>query len=262
MKLNKPIITICIIILLVVDLIFFSFLFIGKKLSNNSFIKDTIQEFDFKEYLLDDEVIADSINNFKYPKEVFDYLDNNKINKAKKEFANLLIKKEEQLINKEEIKDILDSSVFEYEYRSSSDTYSFVEEDIDYFSNKMEKDFNTNFVNEYYSVNKLSSGILYYISLILIITGLVFIIILEQRNGFLISSIILIIYSFLTYYINKNMFEFGFNSVFKYFKKINLQMDNLYMICFILGFVLLLIYIVKSLRKMTREIRIKSYYRR
>ena len=262
MKLNKPIITICIIILLVVDLIFFSFLSFGRKIKDEKFVNEMVESFDFKEYLLDDKLISNSIDNYKYPKEVFDYLDDLQVNKVKKKFVNNLFKEENNLVLKQDIKEILDNSVYEYEYRSKSDTYSFVSNDIDSFSTKMEENFNKDFVNRYNTIYGISSGILYYISLIIILVSISLIIVFEKRNGFLISSIILIVYSFLIYYVNKNVLEIGFKSLFKYFNNISLHLDNLYMICFILGFVLLLIYIVKYLIKLARDIRISSYNRR
>ena len=262
MKLNKPIITICIIILLVVDLIFFSFLSIGKNLKDKEFINDISQSFNFKEFLLDDETISNSINNYNYPKEVFDYLDEFQINKIKKKFTSRLLNKENSLLLKQEIKEVLSNSVYEYEYRSQSDVYSYVIKDIEDFSERMEANFNIDFVNEYYGVYNISNGIIYYIALGFFIVSIVLIISFEKRNGFLISSIILIIYSFLIYYINKNALEIGFRSLFKYFDNISFHLDNLYIICFIIGFVLLLIYIVKLSKKCAREIRISSYNRR
>ena len=261
MKLNKPIITIFIIILLVVDLIFFSFLYFGKKFNDKKFIDEIVEQFNFKSYFLNDDYISNKINNYNYPKEIFDYLDDLQIKNVKKIFKNNLINREEILIQKEDIKEILDNSVFEYEYRNSEDVYNFVKDDIEYFSNKMEKDFNDNFVKEYYGIYDVCSGILYFISLGLIIIGIISILLIEKRNGFLITSIILILYSFLIYYINKNAFDIGYNSIIKYLNNINLQLDNLYMICFILAFVLLLIYIIQMLKKVARDIRISSYRR-
>ena len=262
MKLNKPIITICIIILLVVDLIFFSFLSFGKTIKDEKIIDEVVQSFDFKSYLLDDEVISKSIDNYNYPKEVFDYLDDLKINIIKKKFVNNLIKREDYLVLKQDIKELMTNSVYEYEVRNQKDILSYVSNDIDNFSSRIEEYFDTNFVNEYYSVYNISSGIIYYISLSFIIISIALIIILEKRNGFLISSIILIVYSFFIYYVNKNPFEVGLRSLFKYFDNVSFHLDNLYIICFILGFVLLLIYIVKFLRKVARDIRISSYNRR
>ena len=261
MKLNKPIITICIIILLVVDLIFFSFLSLGRNLKDKEFINDIVQSFSFKDYLLDDEVISNSINNYNYPKEVFDYLDDFQINKIKKKFVNRLLNKEKSLLLKEEIKEIISNSVYEYEYRTQSDIYSFVLKDIEDISRRMEEKLNIDFVKEYYNVYNISDGLLYFISLSFLIVSIVLILVFEKRNGFLISSIILIIYSFLIYYINKNAKEIV-GSLFKHFDNISFHLDNIYIICFIIGFVLLLVYIIKFLKKCARDIRISTYNRR
>ena len=50
MKLNKPIITICIIILLVVDLIFFYYLSFGRKIKEEKIVNENLEKFDYKEY--------------------------------------------------------------------------------------------------------------------------------------------------------------------------------------------------------------------
>lgn len=262
MKLNKPIITICIIILLIVNLIFFSFLSIGKKIGEKDFLNEIVLKFNLKTYILNNESISKSIEEYKYPKEVYNYLDNLKINNLKNKFINNLFEKKDRLIDKSDVEEILKNSVYEYEYNHSSDIYSYVENDIKEVSNHLEERFNSEFVDHYFSIKYFSEGIIYYVSILLTVALILLIIYFEKKNGLLITSIILLIYSFTLFYVNDNYLEFGLNNVFKYFDKIDFKLDNIYIICFILGFVLLLIYMCAFFKKVTREIRIKSYNRR
>ena len=258
MKLNKPIITICIIILLVVNLIFFSFLSIGKNITNKKNLEELLQEFNFKEYVLNNETISNSISNYKYPKEVFNYMDEIKIKSIKNTFINNLYNRNEELINKNDIKELLSNSVYEYEYKNKKDIYEYVIDDINSFSTNLHDRFSKSFVDDYYTAGGIVN-VLYYISIALSIIFISIIIFIEKKNGLLASSIILILYSFFLFYMDRNLVNKGFMSLSKYFNKINLNLNTSYIICFILGFVLLLIYIVKRLKEFLRDLRIRSY---
>lgn len=262
MKLKKPVISICIIVIIVVDLIFFSFLCIGKKTKDKEFVNEIVSKFNVKKYILDNDNIKHSINNYKYNEKVFDYLDKLKIQVVKKNFVNTLFNKEEPLIEKEAIIEILNNSVYEYEYNTSEDIYSYVSEDIKIFANYFTNKFDHDFIKSYYDFSNFTNGIVYYISLILLTGLFVLLIIIEKKNGFLISSITLLLYSFFLYYFNNHFLDTGFSSILKYFDNISLHLENIYVICFIFGFVLLLIYIVYYLKKVARNIRLNSYYRR
>ena len=259
MKLNKPIITICIIIILVINLIFFSFLSIGREIGKKEFVSDIVEKFNFKEYSLNYELIQKDINNYKYPKEVFDYLNDNQIKQVKEKLVNNLFEKKEKIIEESDIKEIIYNSVSEYENKTSSDISKLLEKSVDSFSLKLVDDFNEDFINSYHLVRNISNSILYLISIIITITIIVLLIIFEKYNGVLISSIILMCYSFFVYYIGQNIFSSSFNSLFKYFDNISFSMNNIHIICFILGFVLLLIYMLKKIKSFLRDIRIKSY---
>lgn len=259
MKLNKPIITICIIILLVVNLIFFSFLSIGKEIGKKEVVKDIVEKFDFKEYLLNYELIQNDINNYKYPKEVFDYLDENKIKEVKNKFVDNLFEKRDNLIDDSDIKSIINSSISEYENKTSSDISKLLEKSVNSFSLQLTNDFDSDFIDSYNLVRNISNGVLYYISIIISIVSIALLIIFEKYNGILISSVTFMCYAFFVYYIGQNIFSKSFNQLFKYFDNISLSMNNLHIICFILGFVLLLIYMIDKLKTFLRDVRIKSY---
>ena len=259
MKLNKPIITTLIIIMLVVNLIFFSFLSIGKELGKKKVVNEIVDKFNFKDYLLDYDLIQSDINNFKYPKEVFDYLDLHKIKTIKEKFINNLLEKKEPLLEENDIKAVIYNSVNKYEEKTYTDITKMLEKSVDSFSLKLANDFNSDFNDGYHIVINISNSLLYYLSIIISITLIVLIIFFEKYNGVLISSITFMCYAFFVYYIGQNIFSKSFNSFFKYFDNISLSINNNHIICFILGFVLLLIYMIKKLKCFLRDIRIKSY---
>ena len=262
MKLNKPVISISIIVIIIVDLIFFSFLCIGKKIENKEYVEELIYKFDIKKYVLDNDNIKHSIDNYKYSEDVFNYLDDFKVKLIKRNFVNNLFDEKEVLIDKKDVSDVLKNSVYEYEYYNKVDIYNYVSSDIDAFTNYFVSKFDKDFAKDFNDFKNFTSGIIYYIPLILAIALFTLLIVFEKKNGILISALALLVYSFFLYYFNKHFLEIGFSRVFKYFNNVDLQLDNMYVICFIISFVLLLIYIVFYLKRAARNIRVNSYYRR
>ena len=261
MKLNKPIITICLIILLVINLIFFCFLSIGQNFNNKEYINEIVEDFDFKNYLLNNYYFKESFDNYKYPKEIFNYLDDLKIKELKEKFVNNLFEKKEVLIEKEELLNILSNSVREFEINRNTDIFDYVLEDLNSFVDNVDKKINNDLFDGYSYVIRISSTF-YSLSIVISILLIGLIIFLEKEKGIVISSIVLLVYSFFVFYFNKYFLNFGLKDKLKYFKKAGLNLDGLYFICFIIGFILLLIYIVKVLRRLARNIRINSYNRR
>jgi len=262
MKLNKPLITICLIIILAVNLIFFSFLSIGKKSGDKEYVTKIANSFNFKKYLLNNEIISTSINSYKYPKEVFDYLDNTKIKELKDKIINNLFDEKNIIIDKSDFIFILSDSVYKYEYNKMNDIFLYVEDDINEFSASLENKINKELSKDYYNIKDFSCGFIYTLSILASIVIFTLIIMFEKKQGILISSIVLFVYSFFVFYINKYFISFGFKNLLKYFKNINLELDNLYIITFILSVILFIIYMIFVIKKVMRNIRISSYNRR
>lgn len=264
MKLNKPIITITIIILLVFNLIFFSFAQISKNILNEKFLTQLVDKFDLKKSVLNDQNIKNNINNYKYPQEVFNYIDYSSIDIVKKKIVNNILTKDKEFISEKDISYILNNSVYQYENYTFEDTFDYVKDDINKFSLNFSNAFKNDIVNILNFIKFLSNSMLYELSIIISLIFLTLIIFFEKRNGYLISSIICFIYALILYYLDsyfiKNML-LGPNN-YLYFSNIDnltISLDNIYIICLILSFVLLLIYIVKSIKKIMRDIRISSY---
>ena len=250
MKLNKKLVRWILIILLIFNLFFFSFLLISKKITTKSFIKECTINFDFKEYLLNDDVISNGIRNYNYPKEVFDYIDNNQILNIKNKYIDNLT------IDKDLVKEVLINSFYEYESRTNYEIKDNLDNDIELFSNNFSYKFN-NFSNIINFLSKVSNS-LYSISLFCLLLILMILIIIEKKN-LLNISIFMLCYSFILYYLSYNFFKI--TNSFKYIKNININLEKEYIICFIFSFVLLLIYVIYYLKKFLRDQRIKGYYK-
>lgn len=261
MKLNKPVITICLIILLAINLLFFSFLSIGNKLEEKEFVNSIINSFDFKDYLLKEDNISTSINNYRYPQEVFDYLDDIKIKEIKDKIINDLFDNKEMIIEKGDIKELLVDSVYEFQNNRNVDIFNYVSSDIESFSLTFSNKINGEFVKSFYDIRNFSSWF-YSITLLLTVIMIGLIIYFEKQKGLLISSIILMTYSFFAFYFNKYFLKFVFKNQSNYLKNVKLDLDSLYIISFIIGFIILIIYLIKVFKKVARDIRISSYNRR
>lgn len=261
MKLNKPIITIVIIIILVINLIFFSFTLISKTLVKKDNLLTIVEHFNTKKYLLNNKTIKDSIDNYKYPKEVFNYIDNINLNKIKNDIVNNIYNDNDILIDSKDISYLLKNSVYEYESITNEIASNYVFDDIDYFAIDSSNYINNIILQQFRTYIFFSNNIFTYMSIILSIFLFSIIIIIEKRNGYLISSITLLTTTIVLYYLDNNIYTIIPN-IKKYIDKVentNIVLDNKYMICFILGFVLLLIYIISFIKKQMREYRLNRW---
>ncbi len=264
MKLKKYFISIPLIIVLVLLLIIFSFVLISKRYVDNNYVKDIADKFDLKSYLFQDEKINNSILNYNYPKEVYNYIDENKVLILKKKFYSNLISNNNVLIDKKDIKVILDNSVYEYENITHKDVYNNVCVDIDYISTNLSEYINEKLLHYHNFFLFIGSNSFYYFLFITCIILFILLILLEGINGIFISFIISFSYSFYLYYINNNFYDlfissFNNNYLINYFREYFLLKEESYIICFIFSFVLLLICIVNYLKKIIKEIKVSSY---
>lgn len=261
MKLQKPLITIIFIVLLGVNLIFFSLTFIGKAITTKEITEKIVNKYDINKTILEDTNIKKHIREYKYSPLVFNYINKEKEEELKENIIKNINNNRENLIDEKEITSLLKRSVFSYEIKNGVDTMGIVNNDIELYSYKVSQYINNDFLNTMNFFKFFSNNFFSTIAFSILILLLIGIIIEEKRNGFLISGIITFIYSFFIYYLNNNFFNYEFisNIYFNGLKGLKLSLDNTYMICFILSFVLLLIYIIKYIKKVLRDIRINSY---
>ncbi len=263
MKLKKPIITIMLITFLVLDLIFFSFIFISRTVTSKDYVHDIVYKFDIKEYINNNQNIKNSIDNYKYPKEIFDYMDEEDINTFKDNFIHRLYGK--NTINiKEELTDLFKKTIDKYDSKKEVDSYSYVSSDIEKITSEFDNYCNKYVFNIFDFLRLMSSNAIFYLSIIISIVLCVIIIYIEKSKGLIITAITLFLYSLFCYYLNSNCYSIimsimGKNKHFEYLKDFSFFLNSVYIICFILSFVLLLIYMVIYIRKVIRNRKSNSY---
>ena len=250
MKLNKPVITTLLIIILVFDLIFFSFSLVCKKLTNTKNITSIVMNFDLKKNIIENEMIEKNISNYKYPKEIFNNLDKKEIRKEQNKIINALITNESEIINEKSIEKIIINSVNIYDKKNKTDSYNYSKDDIKQYSNKLSYLINNEYKSLYNILKRVGQNQLLILYMIIFIIISIIIYKFENNTMIFIDSISLILYSFFIYYINNNFYKiFDLQEYSKYIKLHSLDLDFTYIICFILGVVLLLMYIVKIIHK-------------
>lgn len=260
MRLNKPFITILLIIVLVVNLVFFSLCVIAKSVTSEKFIKSITDRFDFYKYVIEYEDVKESIKAYRYPIEVYDYIDYQKVYNLKELFIDNLVKAKEELIKKNNISELLEESVIKYDENNSSSSYTYAKEDIDEISSELSNFFGDNFKSTYNFFRLFSSELLFYITIIISIGISIGLIIIEKERAYLLLSIFYGLFSYILYDFNENFLEYNWkNESFLNLSGVTFKLDNSYIVCFILSFVLLLMYITKLIRNHLRDMRIKPY---
>ncbi len=260
MRLKRPFITIMLIILLVLNLIFFSFVFMSRTVTNKEYIKEIIYKFDIRSYLNDNEDIKQNVDKYKYPIEVFDYID-------EKSFKEILLNKlydDKDYDLKVELTNMFKKSIDKYDSLNNTDSYNYVCDDIESIVNKFSEYFDEYVLKTFNFIRFISNNSIFYFSIILSIVICGIIVFVERGNGILITSIILFLYSLFCYYINSNYYSIivsaiGRSKNFEYLKNYSFLLDKVYIICFILSFVLLLIYIIIFVRKKIKNRKMYLY---
>ena len=262
MKLNRPILTIILIILLVIDLIFFSVALIGQKVLNEEFLNEMIYDFDYIDYLKDNESIKNSVNNYKYSFDVFNYIDKEEVKEVENKVVDNILSNEDTFIEYEDILQVLNNAVNKYEKINTVDIHEYIDDDIKEVAYELSNSFDNDSITGLHIVNGFVNSKIIYLFVIIAIVISTLIIIFEHINGCLINSIIYLIYSFAMYYLKYN-FDFKVyikNNEITIANKV-LPLDNIYVTCFVLGFVLLVIYVIKLIVKVVRDIKLNSYYK-
>lgn len=261
MKLQRPLITIILIVLLGVNLIFFSLTSIGKAMSKDEMIQNIVEKYDIKETILNEENVKEAIKEFKYSSSLFDYINNEQENKIKDDIILNIENNNDVLLDEKKLTSLLKRSVFSFEINNSVDMMGAVNNDIELYSYKVSRYFNDDFFNTMNFFKIFSNSFFSTIAFLILIISVIGIIFCEKMVGLLIGGIVTLFYSFFVYYLDYNFFKYDFISsvYFKDLSSLKLYLDNIYIICFILSFVLLLIYIIKYIKRVLRDMRINSY---
>ena len=265
MNLRKPIKTTVFIVLLALDLIIFSFFLASKNVLNKEYLSSKVKDFSFISYVKERDYINTEVRAFKYPIEVFDYIDMDEFYKVMDGSIDKLLESKTPLLDGNEIVRILEDSVNKYDQEHDSDSLRFAKDDINRVSTEFAYKLNNDGLVCIVKIMVFcSSGIIFYIPILIAILLSVYICLDEKREGFLINGIVYIVYSLYLYLLNIRFIN-GLvrnGSIYTYFdgfKSYTFKLEPALIICFILGFVLLLIYIGMYIKKLIRDVRLHSY---
>ncbi len=265
MKFNKPVLTTILIIILLLDFFLFSITIVTKKTLNKDNALEIVHSFDYKAYLMDDENIKQSIDNYSYSKEIFDYIKKDDVISLEDKLVDNLYSYDEEIIRKKDILLIMNDAVDRYESEKTLDIHNYIDNDIDKVSSDIVSLFNENTVMSFNFINKIVSSAIIYVFVFIATVLTVLIMIFEKRKGYLINGILYLIYSVFVYYISKVIFTSGFINdniirYFKYFSTNKINLDMIYIVCFVFGFILILIYFIGYLKRTFRDMRLGQYY--
>ncbi len=226
---------------------------------NDKTLNKYISSFDLESYLKEESTYF--LEDKKISEEIFSYLNNEKQMLL---YDDLL----ENKIDANYIRENIIESIENYENQKDIKIYNYIREDIESLSFKAQiKLENAKNIIQYYK-----STYIYLVTLLIIISLFIlflFFKILKEiaKIKYFIPGIILMIYSFMIYYINKKISEnnqINIESLKLYdFKillnRINYISERVYFILFIVGLTFLLISFLLIIRKIVRKIRIYLY---
>ena len=265
MNLKKPFRTTLFIVLLVIDLIFLSFLVSLKNVSNKDYLVSKIKDFDIVRYVKERDYIIESTNNLRYPIEIYNYIDVDTFNKIGEEAVNNIFSGEKNILESEKLTNLLKKSIDYYDAENNADSISHAKKDLQRFSTEVSYKINNDSVVKLLKFSTVvTNSFVYVIPYLIAIIFTTLIIVFEKKKGLLIGGVTYILYSLYLYYFDNNFIrrlyvEGNFYSYFKGFKKYTFNLNTLYTICFILGFVLLLIWTIFYIKKVVRRVKVSSY---
>lgn len=248
MEKKSPNISLIFIFLLILNIVFgilFSYINV---LFNGDGIKYAIKNVNISLYLESNKEINSILNNKKIPMEIFNYIDKEEYERQ----VDLFFDNKE--ITFENIKSLLDNSVYEYDKVNMLDVHFNIQEDIDEISRIIYSNINDkniiNKINTYSLLGK--SGIIF--NIICIIITLLLIIKYKDLlyTGLIYTLMVIVIYLSLK---NEIVFKTGdiFNkNVITY---LNNSLANICSIYFAVGIIIIVIYLIVNVRKIYRKMK-------
>ena len=266
MDLKRPVGTTFTVIILSIVLMLLTFFATFKNLTNKEFLKQRAREFDIVEYVKNRGYVIEHSNSYKYPVEVFDYINIYDFNTLMDQSIDNLYNDKDTILDVSKLTDLLTKSVNLYDMNNNTDSLSFVKEDISRFSSEISYKLNNGVtVRLVKSFISFIHSLIYYLPTLIAISLFALIFWNEKKNGLLINAAILFLYSFVIYRLDYQILPMlvskgSFYSYINGLDKITLGLERIYIVCFILSFILLLIYIVMRLKKTIKNIRKRPYY--
>lgn len=271
MKIKHSFITPLIIFLLIITMLLYIVLNIGRFVLNKEFIENVSKNIDLKENIQNNPELNNYLEEKKIPKEVLNNIDKKETKKLMQKIIDGLYSNKSSIISYSDMSLIIKKSILIYEKENLEDIYSNIENDIDEFSIAFANSINNkDFLNSFRMAHSIVNGMAYYILLALLIMLISIIIILEKETSTLILGAILVLLSIAVYKIEdalllKNEIEIVKLIGKDNFTKIVEYIKTIYLTPFAIGIILLIIaiaIIIKLGANKLKVIKYDSYYRR
>lgn len=269
MKFKHSFLTPILLFILTSCIICFSFIYVGKYIFAKENIIDITKNINIAKIIREEKALNDILEEKKIPKEVLDYLDNEKSRELLKKIIDSLYTNNSSIIKETDISTLIKDSIINYENLYDLDIYDNIEEDINNFSLDFSNQINNKeIIDSFRSVYKFLNGITFYIVIIITILSIIGIIFLEKKESILILGIIFFIFSIIINYLKDTFIEKLLEDkvLLEYIQKQSILktedfFKQIYLTSFVIGIILLLIYLVIFIKKLLLKIRLMKYDR-
>lgn len=263
MKLKHETISVFILIVYAFAILLLSFFIFGKMALNEDKVRNILVNVDVVAYLKNDEEIKKMSENNRIPNQVFDYIDSKKSSDLLNTIADNLYSDKSKLLLQSDVEGLLVESIKKYEAINSADIYKYIYEDISSSSYNISKKINNEeFIDTFRYFNDLFNSTFLIVLVVFTILILLTIFILERFNALFLTGIINVLLAVLISYSKENLIPnlIGNN----YFKEDILDLclkllGPIYASLAMIGFMFVLIYLMKFVYKLITKVRIWYY---
>lgn len=235
-------------------------------LCNKNNIENILINQNLSSLFIKDKELNKVLDDKKIPKEAITYINEEVLHDYLIIGIDRLYNGEMLLISENEVNTIIKNSINKYEKNKNIEVYSYINDDLKTTSKIISKGISNEDAINTFNIVKNSSNI-YIVFMIISIICIVYLFIKSKREAFLYNGLIFMGASILNYYIiNKLLINLikniSFIEINKHLlgrvKQISLGVCS---IIFVVGVILLVIYLVKYSQKLLRDFRIKYIYK-
>lgn len=266
MQLKRPTISTLIMIFLFLFSFFLLLWISTKQIISKENIEAFLIKIDIERYIKENKQINKVLEDNKIPKEVLDYIDENKINQFIKESLNNLYE-ENYIIKSSFIETLIEESIETYENKYTVDIYSHIKQEIIEITDEIANTINNEkYITIFNQISHIINGpYLYIIGGILLI--LIFsLFLLESKMAILLTGTMMTSLSIIMFYAIRKIITFTIESTLLSYDIKNWLIEYviskitpIYSITFVIGSILLLIYLIIYVHRFVVKTRIKYY---
>lgn len=250
-------------------LICFTFLLIAKKVTDKEYILEISKNVDIIKLIREDDSLNNLLENKKIPKEVLNNLDKEKEREIYTKIIDSLYTNNSSIIKETDISMFIKDSIIKYEDIYELDIYSNIETDINNFSLEFSNKINDDqLIDSIRNIYNYTNGIAIYIIILITMLSIIGIVFLEKKESLLVLGIIFFLFSIVISYIKESLLKELLEKEFviKYISnqsisKIGEFFKPIYLIIFVIGIILLSVYLIIVIKKILLKIRLMKYDR-